>query len=128
MSILEKKITCRTSIFPELLILKNVVTWMPESSCFRTLFGSKPFKASQTLLKSPQEPFYVNFPLISKKVRRVSSVLVGSEMLGWSFNMLAAHHMYSCRSREKFPQQVPSQLPAKPKIFSQRFIVFLKST
>ena len=38
--ILKKKITFILSIFPELLIPKNIVTWMPGSPCFRTPFGS----------------------------------------------------------------------------------------
>ena len=50
-----------TLIFPELLNLKNVLTWVPESSCFRTPFGSNRVKGSQTLLKSARQHFYANF-------------------------------------------------------------------
>ena len=79
MSVLEKKITFIISIFLELLILENVVTWIRESSSFRKLFGIKRVKGSQTLLKSARQVFYFIFPFTSKKVTCVSCLLVGSE-------------------------------------------------
>ena len=106
LSILKTKISFITSRFPELVISKNVVTWMPESSCFGTPFGSKRGKGSQTLLKSPRQLFYVNFPFMSDKVTCVSCLLVRSEMWGSSFNTLTADHMDSCHNREKFLEQV----------------------
>ena len=114
LSILKKMMILITLIFPEILIPKNVVTWMPQSSCFRTPFGSKPVKGSQTLLMSARQQFYAKFPFISKKVRCVLCLLVGSEMWGASFNTLTADDMYSCQNREKFPQQVPTQVSSKP--------------
>ena len=128
LSIPKNKITFIASIFPKLLIQKNVVIWLPESSCFRTRFRSQHVKRSETLLKSSRQHFYTNFPLISNKLSCVSCLLVGSEMLGSSFNTLMSDHMYSCHNWEKFPEKVPKQLSSKPKPFSATFIAFLKST
>ena len=128
LSILKNKITFIASIFPKLLIPKNVVTWMPESSCFITSFRSQSVKASQTLLKSARQHFYANFPLISNKLNCVSCILVGSEIIGPFFNTLTADHTYSYHNWEKFTQQVQTQLSSKPKIFSGSVIEFLKST
>ena len=72
LSILKRKMIFITLIFPELLIPKNVVTWMQESCCFRTPFGSKRVKGSQTLLKSARYHFCANFPFMSNKVRNAS--------------------------------------------------------
>ena len=107
---LEENITFITLIFRELLIPKNAVTWMPESSCFRTPFGSRRVKGCQTLLKSARQQFYVNFSFMSNKVGCVSCLFVGSEMWGGSFNTWTADDMYSWHKREKFPQQVPIYL------------------
>ena len=38
-----------------------------------------------------------------------------------------ADHIYSCQNREKFPQQVQTQLCSKRKAFSGTFIELLKS-
>ena len=125
---LEENITFITLIFRELLIPKNTVTWMPESSCFRTPFGSRRVKGCQTLLKSARQQFYVNFSFMSNKVGCVSCLFVGSEMWGGSINMWTADDMYSWHKREKFPQQVPTQASSKPKTFSGTFIAFFEST
>ena len=127
LSILKKNIIFIISIFPESLIWKNVVTSMPESSCFRTPFGSKRVKRSQTLLKSARHHFYRNFPFMTNNVRCVSFLLVRSEMLGPSFNTVTAYHTYSCHNREKFLQKVPTQISSKPKTFSESFLLCLKS-
>ena len=126
--ILRKKMILITLIFPELLIVKNPVTWMPESCCFRKPFGSKRLKGYQTLLKSPRQHFYGNFSFMSNKVRCVSCLLLRSKMSAASFNELMADDMYFCHNKMKFPQQASTQLSSKPKIFSGTFIPFLEST
>ena len=128
LSILKKNLTFITLIFPELLILKNVLTWIHESSYFRTVFGSKRGKASQTLLKSTQQPFYGNFSFMSNKVSCVSCLLGLSKMWGASFNTFTANDIYSCHNKEKFLQQVPTQFSSRPKTFCGTFIAFLEST
>ena len=55
-------------IFGKFLIPKNVVTWMPESSRFKTPFLTESVDVSQTMLKSPRQQFYRNFPLIQDKL------------------------------------------------------------
>ena len=124
----KKMTTFIPSIFPKFLITKDVVPWMPEKSCFRTPFGSQPFKRSKTRLKSARQHFYANFPLISNKLSYVSCHLVGSQILRPFFNTLTAYHMHSCRNWEKLPQQVQPQLSSKQKTFSARFIASLKFT
>ena len=49
-------------------------------------------------------------------------------MLGLSFETLTALPMYSCHNREKFPQQIPTQLTSKPRSFSHTFIALSNST
>ena len=108
------------------MTLKNVVTWMPESSCFRTPFGRERVNGSQALLKSKQQHFVDNFPLISNKLSCEACILVGSEILADFFNTLTADHMYSCHIWEKFLQEVQRLLSSKTDIFSEYFIAFLR--
>ena len=100
---------------------------MPESSCFKTPFGSQRVKASETLPKSARQHFYVNFPSISKKLSCVWCLLVESEMLGPSFKTLTAVHMYSCHNWQKFQEQVQTQRSSKLKLFLESVIEFFKS-
>ena len=97
----------------------------------RVLLGTcvpKPSEtASKTWLISARQHFYAKFSLISSRVNCISYLLIGFQMLGPSFNTLLTNHMYSCQTREKFWQQVPTQFSLKPKIFSQNFVAFLKS-
>ena len=51
-------------IFGKLLTPKNVLTWMPKSSSFKTPSCSQRVHRSQTLLKSARRHFYPNLPLI----------------------------------------------------------------
>ena len=62
--ILKRSIRLIAQIFLKLLTPKNVLCWMPKSSSFRTPFSSQSIRGSQTLLKSTQNSFYPNFPLI----------------------------------------------------------------
>ena len=127
LSILEKKFTLIASILPKLLILKKVVTWMPESFCFRTPFGSPRVNGSKTLLKSARQPFYDNFPLKSNKLSCLSCLIVRSVILGPFFNTLTTDQMYSCHKWDKFPQQAQTELSSKPKLVCQNIIAYLKS-
>ena len=124
-TVFQQKITFIAEIFSKILSPRNVVTWMPQWSCFRTTFGSQGVKWSETLLKSSRQHFLADFPLISNKLSCVSCLLVGSEILGPLFDMLAADHKYSCHNWEKF-LQVKKQVSLKVKRFSASFIAFLK--
>ena len=62
----KKKLTFVALIFQKLLTLRNVVTSMPESFCFRTPLKSQRVHGSQTLQKAALEHFYSNFPLIQE--------------------------------------------------------------
>ena len=94
------------------------------SSCFRTPFTSKRVHGSQTLLELPLQHFYLNFPLILKRLSWERSPLVRTEILGLFGNTLTVDHMYSRHRREKLPQQVRTLLSQKRKIFSRIFIAF----
>ena len=125
--ILKKKMLLMTLIFPELLIPKNIVTWMSESCYFRRPFASKHVKESQTLLMSAWQHFYGKFPFMSKKVRCISSLLFGSKIWRVSFTTCTSNDMYSCHKKEKFPQPVATQLTSNPKTFSATFVAFFES-
>ena len=105
-----------------------MVTSMPESCSFRTLFESERVHGSQTLLKPPLRHFYPNFKLIKDKLSSKASPLVRSEILGLFGNTLTAEHMYSRHTWEKFPQQTQMLLFQKLKTFSHIFITFFQST
>ena len=107
---LEKMIRLVAQIFVKLSSPKNVATWMPESSCFRTPFRNQRVNASQTLLKSARQHFYPNFTLISDKLSWKTFILVRSEMLGVFVNTLMTDHMHSRQNGDKFHKQVQTQL------------------
>ena len=62
-----------------------MVVSIPESPCFRTLFGNQSVRGPQTLLKSPWQHVYPNFPAIQDKLSQKTSPLVRSEMLALFF-------------------------------------------
>ena len=84
--------------------------WFLESSCFRPTFCSQRFNVSKIPLKTGRWCFYYNFTLSSKKSGWETSFLVRSEALGLCFNMLTGDPMYFDDNREKFTQQVQTQL------------------
>ena len=107
-----------------LLISINVVTWMPETSCFRTPFRSQGVHVSQTLLKSARQHFYPNSPIMGDKLGLKTSLLVRSEILGLIGNTLLADHMYSRHHWENFPQHVQAPLSEKTKFFIKFLLHF----
>ena len=78
------------------MTLKNVVIWMPESSCFRTPLKSQRVQGYEEMLKWPWQYLYPKFPLIQDRLRLKTSLLVRFETLGVFGNTLTADHMY-CR-------------------------------
>ena len=107
---------------------KNVAAWMPESSCFKTLFCSQSVHGTQTLLKCVWQSVHTNFPLIYEKLSQKTSGFVPCKMLGLFGNTLAADHMDSRHTWGKFPQQVKIPLSQKEKKLFRIFIAFLQST
>ena len=67
-ALFEKFFSLIAWIVGNLLTPKNVVAWMPESSCFRTLFRSQSVDGCQTLLKFFWQHLYPNFPLIQDRL------------------------------------------------------------
>ena len=115
-------------MFGKLLTSKNVITWMPESSCFKTPFPSESVHRSQALLKSARQLFHTNFPLIEDEFSYKMSRLVRTERLGLFGNKLAADHMYSRHNWGTFLRQVKTPLSQKRKTLYQILIQFLEST
>ena len=93
--------------------LRNVVTWMPESSCFRTALQSERVHVPQTPVKSTRQKFYPKFPLIQDKLSSKTSLLVRPEILGVFGKRLTTDHKYFRRNWEKFPQHVETPLSSK---------------
>ena len=75
-----------------------MVTWMPESSCFRTIFGTQRVRRSEKLTKSARQHFYLISSLIHDKWSKKTSLLLWSEILGLSGNTLTEDHMYFCQN------------------------------
>ena len=55
-------------IYWKLLTLKNALTLMQKSFCFRAPLKSERVRGSETLLKPARERFYRNFPLVQEKL------------------------------------------------------------
>ena len=123
----QKKISLIAEIFRSLLSPRNVLTSIPESSCFRTPFESQRLHLSQTLLKFPQQYFYPNFPLTTDKLSQKTSLSVRSEISGLFGNTLTADHIYFHHNWENFPQHVETPWSQKQGPFSEIFIPFLES-
>ena len=92
-------------IFGKLLTPKNVLTWMPKSSSFKTPSCSQRVHRSQTLLKSARRHFYPNLPLIQDELSWKTYLWIRSKMLGLFLNTSTADHMYSAHSWEKIRQK-----------------------
>ena len=129
MSRLFKKISFVAQIFWNLLNPKNVITWMPESSCFRIPFANKGDHESLTTTYPGMQHFYPSFQL-TDKLSQKTSLLVRLEILGPFFNTFTGNHMNSLHNRDKFWQEIQTPLSPKRKRFSPSFffLAFLKST
>ena len=105
----------------------NVVTSMPVSSCFRTLFASKRFHGCETLLEPALKHFHPNFALILDKLSWRKSPLLRSKILGLFGNTLTAEYMFSPHRWEKLRQKVQMLLSPKQRTFSLIFIALSES-
>ena len=119
--ILINRISFIALIFCRLLALRNVVTWMPESFCFRTPLDSQRVQESETLLKSTPKHFYPKLSLIQEKLSEKISLFVRSEILAVFGKRLTADHMYSCHNWDKFSQHVQTSLSSKIENIFQNF-------
>ena len=108
--IFKRNVRFIAQIVGKLLAPKNVLAWMPESSCFRTLFRSESVHGKQTVLKSFWRDVYPNFPLIQDNLSQKRSLFVRCEILGLFGNTLAADQMYSPHNWGKLPQHVKTSL------------------
>ena len=115
--ILRKKASFIREIVTKSLTPKNVVSWMPERSCFRKFYSSQSVHRSQTLLKSAWQDFYHYFPLIQDKLGQKTCLFVRCEILNLFCNTLTADDMYSRHSWGKFLLQVKTPLSQKGKTF-----------
>ena len=128
MRILKTKVSFIATRFWKLLTPINMVTWMPESSRFRTPFGNQRFYGSQTMRNSAWPYFYPNFQLIQHKLSEEMSLLVRYDILGLFGNTFTADHMNSPHNRDRLLQKVETPLSPKPKIFAEIFFAFPTST
>ena len=102
----EKRISLIAQIFSKLFTPKNVLSWMPNSSCFRAPFKNERVHGFQTVMKPAGEHFYSNFPLFQDKLSWKISFWIRSKMLVLFLNTFTADHMYSRESWEKFLQRL----------------------
>ena len=115
-------------IFGKLLTPKNVLTWMPKSSSFKTPSCSQRVHRSQTLLKSARRHFYPNLPLIQDELSWKTYLWIRSKMLGLFLNTSTADHMYSAHSWEKIRQKFKRNYLKNQKQFLKVLLPFWKST
>ena len=115
-------------IFRRLLGSRNVLTWINESSCFRTFFQSQRVHVSQAILKSARQHFYPNFPLRQEKLSWKRSLSLRSEISVLLVNTLTSDHMHSHQNWENFAQHVQRPLSQKSETFSPIFIEFSDSS
>ena len=126
--ILKKNFSFIAWIVGKLLASKNVVAWMPESSSFRTPFGSQSVHEFQTLLTSATDNFYPHFAVIQHILSQKIVLLVRSKIVGVFGKTLPADDMYSRQNWGKLPQHVKIPLSQKRKTVFRIFIGFLQST
>ena len=105
----------------KLLTLKNVLTWIPNSSRFRATLKSERVHESKTLVKSARDNFYPNFLLFQDKLSWKISFRIRCKMLRLFVKTLRADAMYSRASWEKFLQRLQTQLSWEPKTSSRSF-------
>ena len=105
-----------------------MLTWIFESSCFRTSFQSQRLHLFQAILKSARQHFYPNFPLRKEKLSWKRSLSLRSEISVLLVNTLTSDHMYSHHNWENFAQHVQRPLTQKSETFSAIFIQFSDSS
>ena len=107
---------------------RNVVTWMPERSCFRTPSQSQGVHVSQEMLKSERQRFYPTFQSTIDKLSQKTALSVRSEISLLFANRLTADQMYSRNNWENLSQHVQRPLSQKRQTFTWIFIQYLEST
>ena len=108
-----KKIRFVAQLFGKLMPPKIVVTWMLNSSRFRTPFGSQRGNGFKRPLQPARQHFLPNFLLMSAKLSWKKWLLVRSWMLGPCFSTLTNYHMYSRQNWKKLAQQVQKHISSK---------------
>ena len=114
------------SLFPKLLILKDVASSTSNRSWFRTTLGNESVNGFQTLLKSARHHYYPLFSSNRGKLSWKNSALVRSEILRLFVNILTTDDKYSRSNMQNLPQQFQTPLSQKQKTFSRFFNAFLK--
>ena len=90
-------------VFLKLFTPKNVLTLMPNSSCFWKLSGSERVNESQKLLQSAKKYYYPNFSSLWTKSCKKKLFLIRSQILGLLENTLTTNYEYSRITRENLP-------------------------
>ena len=116
------------NVFPKLQIVKNFVRPLPKKSRFRARFDSQHVKASQTLAKSPSEPFFHIFSSFSENLIWKMSPLDLPEILQMFVNTLTGNAKYGVQDCQNLPPPIQMELSEKRKSFSGFFLPFLEST
>ena len=90
-------------VFLKLFTPKDVLTFMPNSSCFWKLTGSERVNKSQKLMKSAKKYYYPNFSSLWTKLSKKKLFLIRFEILGLLDNTLTANYKYLRINRENLP-------------------------
>ena len=125
LSIFKTRMIVIANVFRKLQTVKNLVRTLSKERCCRTHFDSQHVKASQILPKYPWERFYHVFSAFSRKVIWKMSPLVLGEILGESFNTLAADGKYFVQYCVNLPLPIQMQLFKNQKLVLNFFSHFL---
>ena len=117
LNILKRKILVIANVFPKLHTMKRLVRTVFKQQRFKTGSGSQCVKVSQTLPKSPWEPFYYVFSSWSEKLIWKLSPLVVGEILRVFVNRLTAIDKNPANDCQNLPLPIQSQLSEKQKTF-----------
>ena len=115
------------SVFPKVLISKEVVTWTSKAPNFRTPFGNQRVHEFQTLSKSAPHHYYLIVPWIWDKLSWKKCRLVRFEILELFVNTLTTDDKYSSRNIQNLTQQLQTTMSQKQKTFYRIFITYVKS-
>ena len=124
LNILKRKILVIANVFPKLHTMKRLVRTVFKQQRFKTGSGSQCVKVSQTLPKSPWEPFYYVFSSWSEKLIWKLSPLVVGEILRVFVNRLTANDKYPANDCQNLPLPIQRQLSEKQKTFSNFLFYF----
>ena len=101
---------------------------LPKAPASENPFEVKELRGPEDCWNVSRGSSYVNFPLMSEKLRTERSLLARSQILRLCFNKSTGDYIYFRLNRKIYLQLVRTKFSQKPKTFPAIVIVFFEST